>query len=73
MKSDLASRMITVIVLAAMAGVVAVVVFGVPTRALLTAAAVLVCPLSMLLMHGGHGAHGGSRDHSEHHDAARDR
>jgi hypothetical protein len=73
---DVMRRITTAIVLVAMAGVVAIVVFGAPVRALLTLGAVLVCPLSMLLMHRGHTGHGaqeGASGHPDHHTATPDR
>jgi DUF2933 family protein len=66
-------RIATWVVVAALAVVVAVVVFGVPARSVMLLGAALICPVSMLFMHGAHGGHTGTAGAPEHHHAGRPR
>ncbi len=57
-------RWAPLLVAAAAAAVVAVVGFGVPVGTVLVVGLLLLCPLSMAAMHGGHG-HGAPREQGQ--------
>jgi hypothetical protein len=54
-------------VVAAALAAVALVAVGIPLASLLYVGVLLLCPLMMLGMHGGHGSHGVEQSHSPDH------
>jgi hypothetical protein len=71
MTPERGTRIATWAVVAGLAAVAAVVVFGVPARSLILPAAALICPVSMLFMHGAHDGHSATAGQPEHHHADR--